>query len=164
MVYPKGYSAGNYLFKVINRNTRTKCEICLKLTMKTPKRRCWRRFGVFNVNYEDISHLCSSVSIANFEQVNTGWVVFSRIKIWFSSVFGPTNFHDDSHNDTLRWSCRVYVFRWVNRKDPEGRNIFSGGFLGLDNIGNNPANINLFKVNNRKIRKRSLTSFWCFYC
>ena len=24
---------------------------------------------------------------------------------------------------------------WVNRKDPEGRNIFGGGFLGLDNIG-----------------------------
>lgn len=24
---------------------------------------------------------------------------------------------------------------WVNRKDPTGRNLFSGGFLGLDNIG-----------------------------
>ncbi len=24
---------------------------------------------------------------------------------------------------------------WVNRKDPAGRNVFSGGFLGLDNIG-----------------------------
>ena len=24
---------------------------------------------------------------------------------------------------------------WVNRKDPEGMNIFEGGFLGLDNIG-----------------------------
>ncbi len=24
---------------------------------------------------------------------------------------------------------------WVNRKDPGGRNVFSGGFLGLDNIG-----------------------------
>ncbi len=24
---------------------------------------------------------------------------------------------------------------WVNRKDPEGHNIFQGGFLGLDNIG-----------------------------
>ncbi len=24
---------------------------------------------------------------------------------------------------------------WVNRKDPEGRHLFSGGFLGLDNIG-----------------------------
>jgi hypothetical protein len=24
---------------------------------------------------------------------------------------------------------------WVNRKDPSGRNVFAGGFLGLDNIG-----------------------------
>ena len=24
---------------------------------------------------------------------------------------------------------------WVNRKDSEGRNVFQGGFLGLDNIG-----------------------------
>jgi hypothetical protein len=24
---------------------------------------------------------------------------------------------------------------WVNRKDPEGNNVFAGGFLGLDNIG-----------------------------
>jgi hypothetical protein len=24
---------------------------------------------------------------------------------------------------------------WVNRKDPDGKNIFGGGFLGLDNIG-----------------------------
>ncbi len=24
---------------------------------------------------------------------------------------------------------------WVNRKDPNGRNLFAGGFLGLDNIG-----------------------------
>ncbi len=24
---------------------------------------------------------------------------------------------------------------WVNRKDPDGRNLFAGGFLGLDNVG-----------------------------
>jgi hypothetical protein len=24
---------------------------------------------------------------------------------------------------------------WVNRKDPDGRNVFSGGFLGMDNLG-----------------------------
>jgi hypothetical protein len=24
---------------------------------------------------------------------------------------------------------------WINRKDPQGRNVFAGGFLGLDNIG-----------------------------
>ena len=30
---------GNYMFKVNNRNTRTRCEICSKLTIKTPERR-----------------------------------------------------------------------------------------------------------------------------
>src|SRR5262249_59255442 len=24
---------------------------------------------------------------------------------------------------------------WINRKDPTGKNVFEGGFLGLDNIG-----------------------------
>ena len=31
--------ADNYMFKVDNRNTRTRCEICSKLTIKTPERR-----------------------------------------------------------------------------------------------------------------------------
>ena len=31
--------AGNYMFKVNNRNTRTRCEICSRLTLKTPERR-----------------------------------------------------------------------------------------------------------------------------
>ena len=34
-----GTGAGNYLFKVNNRNTRTRCEICSKLTIKTTERR-----------------------------------------------------------------------------------------------------------------------------
>ena len=29
--------AGNYMFKVNNRNTRTRCEICWKLTIKIPE-------------------------------------------------------------------------------------------------------------------------------
>ena len=47
-----------------------RCEICSKLTINKPKRRQWRRFGVFIVNFEHISHFCSSVSIVNFKQVN----------------------------------------------------------------------------------------------
>ena len=31
-----------YLFKVNNRNTGKRCQICSKLTMKTPERRYWR--------------------------------------------------------------------------------------------------------------------------
>ena len=48
------------MFKVNNKATKT-----------TP----WRRFGGFIVNFEHTSHLCSSVSIVNFEHVNVGWVM-----------------------------------------------------------------------------------------
>ena len=30
--------AGNYIFKVNNRNIRTRCEICSKLTIKAPEK------------------------------------------------------------------------------------------------------------------------------
>ena len=33
-----------------------------------------------------------------------------------------------------RGCCSNFTW-WVNRKDPQGRNVFAGGFLGLDNIG-----------------------------
>ena len=39
----RSYPAGTYMFKVNNRNPRTKCKICSKLTIKTPERRHWRR-------------------------------------------------------------------------------------------------------------------------
>ena len=45
-----------YLFKVNNRNTRRRYEICSKLTIKLPERR----------------HV---VSVVNFEQVNVSWVI-----------------------------------------------------------------------------------------
>jgi hypothetical protein len=32
---------------------------------------------------------------------------------------------------------------WVNRKDPDGKNVFQGGFLGLDNIGVFDRNVQL---------------------
>ena len=44
-------------FKVNNRSTRTRCEICSKLTIKTPERCQCSRFGVFIVNFKHISHL-----------------------------------------------------------------------------------------------------------
>ena len=44
------------MFKVNNRNTRKKCEIFQKLTIKTPEQRYWRRSGVLIVNFEQIPH------------------------------------------------------------------------------------------------------------
>ena len=50
----RNYPAGNYKFKVNNRNTRTRREICSKLTIKIPEQ---RRSGIFIVNFEHISYL-----------------------------------------------------------------------------------------------------------
>ena len=49
--------AGNYMFKVNNENTRTRREICSKLTIKTLERRHWRLSGVSIVNFEHIPYL-----------------------------------------------------------------------------------------------------------
>ena len=51
------YPAGIYLLKVNSRNTRARCDVCSKLTIKTPERRHWLRSSVFIVNFEHISHL-----------------------------------------------------------------------------------------------------------
>ena len=55
--YIRPYPAVNYMFKVNSRNIRTRCEMCSKLTTKTPERRHWRRSSVFIVTFEHISHL-----------------------------------------------------------------------------------------------------------
>ena len=54
------YPVSNYIFKVNKRSTKTMCEICSKLTIKTPERRHWchlHRSGIFIVNFERISNL-----------------------------------------------------------------------------------------------------------
>ena len=64
------YLAKVSLLKLNNRKTRKRCEICTKLTIKTPKRRHWRRSSDFVVNIWTYFTHFSSFSIVNFEQVN----------------------------------------------------------------------------------------------
>ena len=47
--------ADTYLLKFNNRNARTRCKICSKLTKKSPER--WYCSGVFIANFEHISHV-----------------------------------------------------------------------------------------------------------
>ena len=54
---PVLHPASIYLLKVNNKSTRIRCEICSKLTIKTPEQRQWRRSSVFIVNFEYILHL-----------------------------------------------------------------------------------------------------------
>ena len=66
----------NYMFKVNNRNTKTRYEICSKLTIKASERHQWRR--CFHCQLWTYFTSWSSVSIVNFEQVNAGWIALSH--------------------------------------------------------------------------------------
>ncbi|CAB4005819.1 Glycosyl hydrolase family 63 C-terminal domain-containing [Paramuricea clavata] len=48
---------------------------------------------------------------------------------------GPKGSRDDLFLARCFQKLLLNFTWWVNRKDPNGRNIFGGGFLGLDNIG-----------------------------
>ena len=87
------FPTSNYMFKVNSRNTIAKCEICSKLTTKTPEWRQWYRSGVFIVNFEHISHL---VLVFNFEQVNAGCLFLSDIHELRRCIQNPV--------EHLRWS------------------------------------------------------------
>ena len=56
-----------YMFKFNSRNTRTRCKICSKLTVKTPERR-QAHISLFDV----LTYFtpCSSVSVVKFEHLN----------------------------------------------------------------------------------------------
>jgi hypothetical protein len=51
---------------------------------------------------------------------------------------------------------------WVNRKDTEGNNLFSGGFLGLDNIGVFDRNKPL--LDGSRLEQADGTAWMAFYC
>ena len=51
---------------------------------------------------------------------------------------------------------------WINRKDPQGRNVFAGGFLGLDNIGLFDRSAPL--PNGGSLDQADGTAWMAFYC
>jgi hypothetical protein len=51
---------------------------------------------------------------------------------------------------------------WVNRKDPSGRNIFSGGFLGMDNVGVFDRNVEL--ADGAQLSQADGTAWMAFFC
>ena len=57
------------MFKVNNRDTEARCEICSKSTIKKPKLGQLLRSGVFITNFEHISHLVLVFILA-------GWVIY----------------------------------------------------------------------------------------
>ena len=79
--------AGIYMLKVNNRNTRARCEICWKLTIKIPERRLASFWYIYCYIWTYFTP-CSSISIVNFEHVIAGWESFLQIEIIFFDGFG----------------------------------------------------------------------------
>ncbi len=70
----------------------------------------------------------------NFSDVNPpvlGWAAWRVYKIEQRA----TGRGDRAFLETVFHKLLINFTWWVNRKDAGGRNIFAGGFLGLDNIG-----------------------------
>ena len=55
------YPANNYLLKVDNRNTRKRCDICSKLTIKTPERRQVCKLTHFSLDFHYSTRTSSNV-------------------------------------------------------------------------------------------------------
>ena len=82
-----------------NRNTRTRCEICSKLTIKTSKRCHWHRSSVFIVKFKHILHLVL-ISYFNFEHVTAGWGGYANS--WDYSTMSKTIiYHENPRKTTL---------------------------------------------------------------
>ena len=70
-------AANIYLIEVNNRDTRKRCEICSKLTIKTSKRHHWRRFCQLWTYLKPFSGV--SIIDVYCRQVNVGWDISKNI-------------------------------------------------------------------------------------
>jgi hypothetical protein len=70
----------------------------------------------------------------NFGDVNPPVHAWATLFIYFTEK-GASGEGDLTFLKSAFQKLLVNFTWWINRKDPSGRNVFEGGFLGLDNIG-----------------------------
>jgi hypothetical protein len=69
----------------------------------------------------------------NFADVNPPVHAWACWRVY--KLTGPRGARDRAFLGRVFQKLLVNFTWWVNRKDPSGRHLFAGGFLGLDNIG-----------------------------
>ena len=69
----------------------------------------------------------------NFSDVNPPVHAWSAWRVY--KMTGPRGSRDRRFLASIFQKLLINFTWWVNRKDVEGKHLFSGGFLGLDNIG-----------------------------
>jgi len=69
----------------------------------------------------------------NFSDVNPPVHAWSCYRVY--KMAAPRGKRDRLFLERVFQKLLINFTWWVNRKDPDGKHLFSGGFLGLDNIG-----------------------------
>ena len=144
------------MLKVSNRNTRTRCEICSKITIKTPERRHWRRSGVFNVNFEHISHVFwKTLAVFTESSILMGfWKHLRHLKFWISTINTFSINVSLLHLLKTSENLRVFYVFWGYRSGTLVENgliastrlLIESNHLG---ISSNRSKINVFYTNCR---------------
>ena len=154
------YPVGIYLFKINNRNTRTRCEISSKLTTKTPERRqVWYLHIAFtarnHVCSQELTNLCSKSQ--TFEKHSDSWRcswpdkrVYRRnlltIKLRGFSKENESSYLNVAQSLGYCTSCYYVLSCWGKGK---------GGFVELDHFDK------LFVKNTKKRSRKE--KFWSFF-
>ncbi len=96
----------------------------------------------------------------NFSDVNPPVHAWACWRVY--KISGPRGKRDRAFLARAFQKLLINFTWWVNRKDVEGRNLFTGGFLGLDNIG-------LFDRSKplpggHRLDQADATAWMAFYC
>ena len=98
--------AGIYLFKISNRKTRARCEICSKLTIKTPERCQWMiPLEIFGIN----NNLAGFSDSLRYHKV----VLIPPAFYWWICVKSESNFFKFGKNNTIRTEKRAWYSYWT---------------------------------------------------
>ena len=95
-----------------------------------------------------------------FSDVNPPVHAWSCWRVY--KMTGPRGKRDRLFLERVFQKLLINFTWWVNRKDPSGKNLFGGGFLGLDNIGVFDRNKPL--PNNGQLAQADGTAWMAVYC
>jgi len=95
-----------------------------------------------------------------FADVNPPVHAWSAWRVY--KLTGPRGQRDVTFLQRVFHKLLINFSWWVNRKDPDGNNLFSGGFLGLDNIGVFDRNKPL--PTGQYLEQADGTAWMAFYC
>jgi hypothetical protein len=96
----------------------------------------------------------------NFSDVNPPVHAWAAWRVY--KIADPSGQRDRDFLESVFQKLLLNFTWWVNRKDPEGRNLFAGGFLGLDNIGVFDRSQSL--PHGGSLRQADGTAWMAFYC